>query len=102
MGGLQSFTGIAGLNGRLLLASGIVSFLAGAVYGIKPIVALRWGIGLFGFAQLAFCGWLLLGLWKTYQQITQDTMVLGGIGPGLFIVTLGTLLVFGTLILSRK
>ena len=102
LGGLQSFAGIAGLNGRILLVSGVISLVAGIIYFAKPVTVVSWGIGLFGFFQLAFCSWLLLGLWKTYQQITQDSMVIGGIGPGLFVVTLGALLIFGTLVTNRK
>ena len=51
---------------------------------------------------MAFCSWLLIGLWKTYQQISSDSMVIGGVGPGLFIVTAGTMIVFLTFFVKQK
>lgn len=48
LAGLQSYSGLEGLNGWLLIAGGGASSLAGLVFLVRGTPALRWGIGLLG------------------------------------------------------
>src|SRR5215468_5548327 len=55
--GLQPYRGVDVLYGRILVAGGVLSILAGLWYSVRRGQVLRWGIGLLGFVLLAFAGW---------------------------------------------
>jgi hypothetical protein len=97
--GLQSYPGIAGLNGQLLFGAGVLSVIAGIAFLLRGGRRLRWGVGLLGFALLAFSSWLLLALLKTLDQLSPDPVMLARLGPGPVITVAGALLVFVTLFL---
>jgi hypothetical protein len=97
--GLQSYPGIAGLNGQLLFGAGALSVIAGIWFLLRGGRKLRWGVGLLGFALLAFSSWLLLALLKTLDQFSADPVMLARLGPGPVITVAGALLVFVTLFL---
>jgi len=99
--GLQTYSGIAAWNGRLLFAGGALSVVAGIGFFFLDDIKLRWGLGLFGFVLLAFASWLLLQLLKTVGQLSPDTMTFARIGPGLFAVTIGAVSVFATLFVNH-
>ena len=97
--GLQSYPGVAGLNGQLLFGAGALSIIAGIGFLLRGGRKLRWGVGLLGFAILAFSSWLLLALLKTLDQLSHDPVMLARLGPGPVITVAGALLVFATLFL---
>src|SRR5579859_5707816 len=98
--GLQAYSGLAGLNGRLLMGGGVIALLAGIRFLWRKSNALRWAIGLFGFVLLAFTGWLVVGLLTEYFQLAHDAMMVPALGPGLFVAVGGALLVFAALLIA--
>jgi hypothetical protein len=95
--GLQPYRGIDVLNGRLLACGGLLSILAGIGLFRRYSLRLRWGIGLLGFALLAFASWSLLQLLVTYRQLSADLFVFVRMGPGLEVVVAGALIIFATM-----
>jgi hypothetical protein len=63
---------------------------------------LRWGIGLLGFALLAFASWSSFQLLTIYRQLSADPMMVAKLGPGLIVVVVGSLLIFATLFLNDE
>lgn len=98
--GLQSYRGIDVFNGRLLTVGGGFSILAGALYLRRGAFGVRWGIGLLGFALLAFASWSLFQLLIIYRRLSADPMMVAKLGPGLIVVIIGALLIFATLYLN--
>lgn len=100
--GLQRYTGLIGLNGRLLLAIGIASMVA----GLRPD---RWSSERARITMLvtaclttAFCAWLIVGLVEMVHRRTM-AMLVPGFGPGLFIAQAGALLcAAGTFLLLNE
>ena len=100
--GLQPYRGVDVLNGRLLAGCGALSVLAGVAFLWRSSSRLRWGIGLLGFGLLAFASWTLVQLVMImYRQLYTDPMLLPKLGPGLIVVVIGALLIFGTLFLGE-
>jgi hypothetical protein len=99
--GLVGIPGVNGLNGRILLAAGIVIAAAGLYHLIRGGSGDRWLIGLAGFASLAFTGYLLLRLTTTLQAL-GGSMDLVRAGPGLWVIGAGSALPFGTLFLPSS
>src|ERR1041385_3549119 len=98
--GLQPYRGVDVLNGRLLAGCGVLSVFAGVWFLWRSSSRLRWGIGLLGFALLAFASWSLVQLMLLYRQLSTDPMMLPKLGPGLIVIVVGALLIFGTLFLG--
>ena len=98
--GLVRDPGTTGLNGRLLLAGGALGSAAGVVYLWRPRPAFRWGIGLLGAALLAFAAWLLVQLFVAYRELGGDPFLVGRLGPGLFVTTVGAAALLGTLVVA--
>jgi hypothetical protein len=91
--GLVPLRGLIGLNGRLLLAAGVLGIALGVVLARdnprdKRVVfrglAAALGIGVTGAAI-----WLLIGVWQLSQGRGTSAMLVPRAGPGLFVVTLG-------------
>lgn len=99
--GLHPYRGIEVLNGRLLAGFGALSVFAGIWFCWRSSSRLRWGIGLLGFALLAFASWSSVQLVILYRQLSTDPMMLPRLGPGLIVVVVGALLIFGTLFLGE-
>ncbi|MGI8419296.1 MAG: hypothetical protein ACR2LN_01480 [Candidatus Levyibacteriota bacterium] len=102
-GGLQTFAGIVGLNGKILLATAVVSICFGLVQFVKKSSALAWILGILGLVQGAFCGYLLFNLFKTVHPAAtngMNSMMAIGFGPGLFITTIGASIIFIALVVS--
>jgi hypothetical protein len=99
--GLQPYRGVDVLNGRLLAGCGALSVLAGVAFLWRSSSRLRWGIGLLGFALLAFASWTLVQLVIMYHQLYTDPMMLPKLGPGLIVIVVGALLVFATLFMGE-
>ena len=100
--GLQSYSGVVGGNGYLLLGGGMLSLVSGAWFLQSGTLTLRWSIGLLGFALLTFASWLLLHLMATYRQLAADPLLVAALGPGLFVVVAGALVIFATLFLRYE
>ena len=98
--GLQPYRGVDVLNGRLLAGCGALSVLAGVAFLWRSSSRLRWGIGLLGFAVLAFASWSLVQLMILYRQLSTDPMMVPRLDPGLIVVVIGALLIFVTLFLG--
>jgi len=88
------------LNGRVLTGGGALSFLAGVWFLRTGGIRLRWGIGLLGFAMLAFASWSLSQLLILYRQLSADPMLVAKPGPGLIFIIVGSFLIFATLFLN--
>ncbi|HJP91648.1 MAG TPA: hypothetical protein VJ875_06810 [Pyrinomonadaceae bacterium] len=100
--GLQPYRGVDVLNGRLLAAGGVLSILAGVWFLRQGGIRLRWGIGLLGFALLAFASWSLFQLLILYRQLSADPMMVAKLGPGLIFIIIGSLLIFTTFFFSNE
>ena len=100
--GLQPYRGMDVLNGRLLAAGGVLSIFAGVWFLRRGSIRLRWGIGLLGFALLAFASWSLFQLLILYRQLSADPMMVARLGPGLIFIIIGSLLIFATLFLNDE
>jgi hypothetical protein len=98
--GLQPYRGLNVLNGRLLAAGGVLTIFAGVWFLRRSGRRLRWGIGLFGFAMLAFASWSLVQLLTLYRELSTDPMMVAKLGPGLIVVLLGALVIFATMFLG--
>jgi len=99
-GGLQLYRGVDVLNGRLLAAGGGLSVLAGVWFSLRGSPKLRWGIGLLGFALLAFASWSALQLRVIYRVLAADPFIVARVGPGLVVVVIGALVIFASLFLT--
>ncbi len=99
LAGLRSYAGTAGTNGQVLLVGGTLAVASGLGYLVAGGRALRWGVGLLGFALLAGAAWLTLQLLATYRELAADPFAVAALGPGLFVALGGAGLVFATLFL---
>lgn len=100
-GGLNSYSGVTGLYGKIFVVGGVLSITAAILFYLHPRKSLRWLIGLLGFMLLGFAGFVLIGLVRTFQQLASDPLMIARVGPGLFLILIGTLLIFGTLFLGE-
>jgi hypothetical protein len=100
--GLKTYRGIAGLNGWLLFAGGLISVLMGALYLFMPRAPLRWAIGLLGGLLFGFGCWIVVQLFALYRDVGGNPFIVGRLGPGLFVSTLGAAIVLATLMLPTE
>src|SRR5262245_61759152 len=98
--GLQPYRGVDVLNGRLLAAGGLLSIVAGAWFWVSGDRRLRWGIGLLGFALLAFASWSGLQVRIIYRALAADPLLVARQGPGLVVAVIGALAIFATLFVA--
>lgn len=87
--GLQRYPGIAGLNGRLLLAGGASAIAGGLVVFARP--RLRRLLGALGIVLTAFDVWILIGLRSTLRELGHHPLLLARPGSGLFVALAGAL-----------
>jgi hypothetical protein len=100
--GLLPISGLAGLNGRVLLGAGIVIAVAGLVhYGRQDAVS-RWLAGLTGCAALAASGYLLLRLTAILPAVGASSMAMVHAGPGLWVIIAGSALAFCTMFMPAS
>ena len=99
--GLHPVHGVAGLNGRLLLAAGLVIMLAGVAFLIWGGDQLRRGIGWAGVLLSGISLVLLLRLFQTLEQLAASPMMVPQLGPGLFVTTVGAAVVAAVFIAPR-
>ena len=96
-GGLESYSGVLGLKGQFLAVGGVAASLLGVWCAVCPSRALRYAIGIAGFALALFC--VYLGAEFLGAARTLDGMLAAAPGPGLFVSGGGALLIVGTLVL---
>lgn len=92
--GLQSFSGLVGLYGRILFASGALAVLFGVTMLLRREGWLRRTTAVLGAMQVLFIAWLLVGLRSTLEHLGMHAMLLARPGPGLFVALAGALLVY--------
>jgi hypothetical protein len=95
--GLDTYSGTAGMNGRLLVAGGSASVLVGLWYGRRRNALLRYLIGALGFGLALFAAYLLAQLLAVDKQLNLHGFFLPALGPGLFTAGGGALLILSTL-----
>jgi hypothetical protein len=99
--GLQSYSGLVGLYGRLLFAGGALAVAGGVALAHRSEWWLRAAVGALGVLLALFNVWLVVGLRSTTQGLASHPMLLARPGPGLFVALPGTLIVCATLV-ARK
>jgi len=100
--GLIAIPGVRGSNGRMLAAAGAVIALAGIAHALRGGRWSRWVIGLAGFLATGFSGFLLLQLAASLRSLSNDSMVAGQAGPGLWVTAAGSALAFATMFLPAS
>jgi hypothetical protein len=96
--GLQSYTGLAGLYGRLLFIGGGLAVAGGGLSLVRANRWLRPGIGALGLLLALFACWLLIGLRSITHELGRDPMLIARPGPGLWVVLAGAIIVTGLLV----
>lgn len=91
--GLHPLRGITGLNGKLLAASGLLAAFVGLLLLMKPRRALHWLLGSLGLCLTLFTAWILAGVPATYRAMQENPLLVAQLGPGLWVVLGGTLLI---------
>jgi len=90
--GLQSLSGLVGLYGRILFASGALAVLSGTAMLQRRHRWLVPAIAVLGVMQTVFIVWLFVGLRSTLRELGMHAMLLARPGPGLFVAFAGALL----------
>lgn len=98
--GLHSLSGLVGLYGRILFASGALVVLFGTTMLLRRSPWISLAIGALGVAQTLFVVWLFIGLRTTLQALGMHAMLLARPGPGLFVALAGAMLVSAIMLLS--
>lgn len=91
--GLQSYNGLSGRNGRVILAGGVIAIFLGVAAFRRVSRALLATSAALGAAMSAFAAWLVAGLLDTVGAYAHSSMTLAHAGPGLFVVLAGTMIV---------
>jgi hypothetical protein len=98
--GLRSYSGLAGLNGRVLAAGGAAAMLLGGWYAARGHAPVRYAIGALGFALALFSAYLMTQLLVTYHSL--QGMFVPALGPGVFVAAGGALLLVATLLIDQR
>lgn len=97
--GLQSFSGLVGLYGRILFLAGALAVLGGAAMFRRDDRWLHRILGVLGVASTLFVAWLLVGLHSTTTALSNHATLVARPGAGLFIALAGAMLL-ATLVFS--
>ncbi len=89
--GLQPLRGVIGLYGRMLAVGGAVCLAIAVWSWLRPTRGLGRAMSLLGAVLAGFAAWLVVQLMATYR--TLEPMLVPRLGPGLFVVLAGALLV---------
>lgn len=91
--GLQRYSGMAGLYGRLAFAGGVLVILGGIVITLQPDRRLRTGVGALGALLALFACWIVLGLRSTTKALGRHPFLIARPGCGPYVVAAGALIV---------
>lgn len=91
--GLQHYSGLIGLYGRLVLAGGIAAVALGLAMFARPARWLHVGGLTLGLTLTIFTMWLVGRLFETMHGVAADAMLIARPGPGLFVTMAGAVLV---------
>lgn len=91
--GLQSYSGLVGLYGRLVLGAGVLATIGGVAMITRRDRWLRITVAGFGVMLMLFVGWLLVGLRATTGGLQHQAMLMARPGPGLFVALAGAILI---------
>jgi len=94
--GLHPLRGVLGLYGRVLAAGGALCLVAGVTYWRRPAPRLERAVAALGVALTGFGIWLTVQLLITYHELRANPMLVPRLGPGLFLVLIGSVLAGGT------
>ncbi|HEX8942544.1 MAG TPA: hypothetical protein VF785_05350 [Gemmatimonadaceae bacterium] len=100
--GLQRYSGMAGLYGRLAFAGGVLAIAGGVAIARRPDRRLRAGLGGLGVMLTLFAGWILYGLRSTTRALGQHPFLIARPGPGLYVVFAGALVVAALLVPYKR
>lgn len=100
--GLQSYSGLVGLYGRVLFAAGALAVAGGATMLVRRETWLRAAVGVLGVVETLFVAWLLVGLRQTIHGLGMHAMLLARAGPGLDVALAGALLTASTVVPWRR
>lgn len=98
--GLQEYSGMIGLYGRITFAVGLVACIAGAIAPRKLQPLLLPASAATGIALLAFGVWLYEGVLQIVQR-PDSLMLVARSGPGLFVMIAGGVLLVSAPLASR-
>jgi hypothetical protein len=105
-GGLVPLRGVIGLNGRLLLAAGVLCIALGVLLGrgtrLGLHILLRRATAALGLGITGVAVWLLIGVWQLERTGGESAMLVLRPGPGLFVVGLGGMLVALTACIPQR
>ncbi len=91
--GLYRYRGIIGLNGRLMLAGGVLAVAGGVWLFIRDSLAVRRVLGGLGLVLLTFAIWLLMRQSTMHEDlVANQPLTVPGVGPGLFVASAGALM----------
>jgi len=99
--GLQTYSGLVGVYGRVLFAGGVFALAGAAAMFVRADPWLPWLVGALGLALTLFVAWLLLGLHATTAALSMHATLVARPGPGLFVALAGALLVTTTAVSRR-
>lgn len=91
--GLHPLRGITGLNGQLLAAGGLLAAFVGLLLLMKPRRSFHWLLCSLGLCLTLFTAWILAGVPATYRAMQENPLLVAQLGPGLWVVLGGTLLI---------
>lgn len=91
--GLHPLRGVTGLNGKLLAAGGLITALVSLTMLMQPRRALHWLLCSLGLCLTLFTAWILAGVPATYRAMLENPLLVAQLGPGLWVVLGGTLLI---------
>jgi hypothetical protein len=97
-GGLKTYSGTLGLNGRLLAGGGAAAIALSLSYGLRGRNGARYLLATLGFALALFSAYLVAQLLVTYHSLRG--MFLPALGPGVFVAAAGSLLIMATLLID--
>ena len=91
--GLQHFNGLAGRNGRLVLAGAAAAAILAVLGVMRPRRAMHLVTAALGAMLAGFSAWLLYGLLAMVHREASNPMLVARTGPGLFLVLAGAMLI---------
>lgn len=89
--GLDSYSGLIGLYGRIVLAGGALIVVGGVLLFVRSDWLIRGLVGALGVGLAAFAMWLLFGVREILGHLGDHPMLVARPGPGLFVVLAGAL-----------